>query len=168
MRRIPLSVPAVTLAFAVSQAHLASMLLPLEPSVVLLQLAFTADRFWSILDAWGAAGVAVFRAHFAWDAAHPFLYGAMGWLMATRTPLFDAMSSSWRPTLRWMLPVAAGCDLVENAIHWHLLGQPPGSGAALVAVSSTFSLIKWGLAAGFAVALAAGLLRAVRRPAATR
>lgn len=164
MRRIPLSVPFVTLLFVVSQAHLASMLLPLEPSVLRLQLAFDVDMFWSILDRWGEAGVAVFRSHFPWDAVHPLLYGAMGWLLVTRTPLYAELSPGAQWAFRWMLPMAAACDGVENALHWHLLGLPHGSGAAAVAVSSTFSLVKWTLAAVFAVALAVRALRARRAP----
>lgn len=159
MRRLPLSVLVATLAFVASQVHLAVMLLPLRPNVVALQLAFTAEAFWRILDGWGDAGVALFRVHFAWDGVHPFLYGAFGALVVARTPLFDGVSTRGRRAVLWMLPVAAGCDLVENALHLHLIDQPHGTGAMLVAVSSTFSLIKWGLAAGFAVALAMRLVR---------
>lgn len=150
---------AATLAFAVSQANLARLLAPLDPSLFALQLAFTPDAFWRVVDAWGPAGVAAYRAHFPYDFLHPFLYGVFGYLTATRTSLLPRRTPALGRAARCALPVAGLCDLAENALHLHLLALVPGAGGGLVTLSGTYSLIKWSLAATFALALGWGVLR---------
>ncbi|MCE1242988.1 hypothetical protein [Oryzomicrobium sp.] len=154
-----LPVWAAALVFAVSQANLARLLAPLNPSLFALQLAFTPDAFWRVIEAWGPAGVAAYRAHFPYDFLHPFLYGAFGYLTATRTALLPGRTPALGRAARGALPVAGLCDLAENALHLHLLALAPGAGGGLVTLSGTCSLIKWGLAAAFALALGWGVLR---------
>jgi len=158
-------VALATLAFALSQANLARLLAPLDPSIFALQLAFTPEAFWRVVDAWGPAGVAVYRAHFAFDNLHPFLYGAFGYLAVSRTRLFSRPAGRLYHGALLALPVAGLCDLIENAIHLWLLAHAHGTGGLLVPLSGTCSLLKWGLALFFTLALAGRLLVVLTRPA---
>lgn len=137
-------------AFVVSQVHLIWMLAPLEPNLLVLQLAFSAEDYWRILGLWGTSGVAIYRAHFAWDAIHPFIYGALGYFLVANTRLFAATRPGLRRTMLFALPLAGALDLVENTAQLFLLAQPPGTAAAVVALSASCSALKWGLAAFFA------------------
>ncbi len=144
-----------TLVFVVSQANLVRLIGPLEPNIVVLQTRFTAEAFWSVLQAWGPEGLARYRAHLPYDWLHPFLYGVMGWLWVRRTPLFTRWPARRSRALSWSLPLAAVCDLLENALHVALLARPPGGSALFVALAGTASSLKWFLAVAFVVALAA-------------
>lgn len=75
MPRPPLLPLLAGIAFVASQANLASILLPLQPSVFALQLAFAARKFWHVVKLWGTAGMAIYRSHFVFDNLHPFIYG---------------------------------------------------------------------------------------------
>lgn len=145
--------------FVASQLNIVLMLASLEPSVFALQLAFTAASFWQIVDAWGDAGLALYRAHFAFDNVHPFIYGAFGYLLVSRTSLFAGMSPAIYRAVLLMLPVAGFFDLCENAAHSHLLSQAHGSGALLVALSASCALLKWALALLFALVVLGQLAR---------
>jgi len=149
--------------FVASQLNIVLMLAPLEPSIFALQLAFTAASFWQIVDAWGDAGLALYRAHFVFDNLHPFIYGAFGYLLVSRSSLFAGRSPVICRTARLMLPVAAFFDLCENAAHIHLLAQAHGSGALLIALSASCALLKWVLALLFALVVLGQLAR--RAPA---
>lgn len=159
-------VALATLAFALSQANLARLLAPLDPSIFALQLAFTPEAFWRVIDAWGPAGVAVYRAHFTFDNLHPFLYGAFGFLAVSRTRLFSRPAGCLYHGALLALPVAGLCDLIENGLHLWLLAHAHGAGGLLVPLSGTCSLLKWGLALFFTLALAWRLLVALTRPTA--
>jgi hypothetical protein len=160
-RRDGLWVSLTTLAFALSQGHLAWMLAPLKPNLLALQLAFSAEAFWGVIAAWGEGGVAVYRAHFPFDFIHPFVYGAFGQVLATRTALLGPGRA--RQLMAWALPVAGAFDLVENTLHLHLLAQPTGSGAGLVPVSASCSALKWGLALVYTLVMAGAIVRRLRR-----
>ncbi|UCV09016.1 hypothetical protein [Dechloromonas denitrificans] len=145
--------------FVASQLNIVLMLAPLEPSVFALQLAFTAASFWSIVEAWGDAGLALYRAHFVFDNLHPFIYGAFGYLLVARSSLFAGLSPAIYRAALLMLPLAGVFDLCENAAHIYLLAQDPGSGALLIALSASCALLKWALALLFALVVLGQLAR---------
>lgn len=158
--RNPVLVAIATAAYVASQANLARLLGPLDPSIFALQLAFTPEQFWQVIEKWGPSGVSRYQSHFVYDFIHPFIYAALGYVWVRRTALFSALP---RPAHRFFalaLPVAGVCDLVENSIHVHLLRHDAGFGGQLVLLSGSASSIKWALAAIFTAALATLLLRA--------
>lgn len=146
-----------SLAYLVSQANLARLLGPLEPSIFALQLAFTPGQFWAVVGQWGAAGVARYQAHFGYDFVHPFIYAWLGYVWVRRTPLFARLGRRGAGFFALALPVAGACDLLENLLHLHLLGLAPGSGGALVTLAAFASSIKWSLALLFTLVLLACL-----------
>lgn len=151
----------LALATVLSQANLGHVLGPLTPNIVAVQLTFDSQAFWQAMAQWGPEGIQRFRATtLPWDMLHPFIYGAFGHVLVTRSKLFQCPRPDRRAWLAWALPVAGACDLGENFCALYLLSLPWGTPSALVPVSATFSALKWGLAAGFAV-LVPGL--AIRR-----
>jgi len=130
-----------------------------SPSVLALQLAFSAEAFRRILVQWGAAGVEAYRratllAGSWFPIAYSLLFSSLIARLLTRSGL--GSSRRWLPALA--LPfVAALLDSVENALHLVLLRsvlsaseglrRPAQPSPALVAVASTAALIKWGLLA---------------------
>lgn len=148
-----------TLAYVVSQAHIASLLYQLRPNIFVLQLSFRSDQYWAVLSQWGAAGLRSYRAHLPWDFAHLFIYAAFGYVLANRAGLFDDPDSPAARRTAWMLPLAAVFDLVENVLQVHLLGGPFGAESLAISVSACCSAVKWGLAAGFALIIAWRVLR---------
>lgn len=162
--KLPASLPIwfAAVALVASQANLVSMVTSLHPTILALQLSFSAESFWHVIDMWGPAGVAIYRATFAYDNVHPFIFGAFGYLVVSRTTLFSNVRDSARRFFLFSLPAAGVFDLLENGAHLYLLAQPPGSGALIVPLSGTCSAIKWGLAVLFALALAARIFRRLR------
>lgn len=168
-----LIVAAITLLFIISQTHLALMFAPLEPNFLKLQLAFGAETFSEVLQHWGTDGVALFLSHFPFDFVHVFIYGAFGYLWATRTELFAGLSTALAQFARWSLPAAAVLDTVENLLDMHLIELVQGAPAAqivpvmqentaLVALAATCATAKWILAALFALLFAWRLWRSVK------
>ncbi len=139
------------LLFIASQANLAVIVGSLHPNILALQLAFTPEAFWRVIELWGASGVALYRAHFQFDNVHPFIYGAFGFLLVSRTSFFSGVRPLFHRAILLLLPIAGLFDLVENAAHIYLLGQPHGLNSVIIPVSATCSLIKWVLASLFAV-----------------
>lgn len=139
------------LLLLVSHAHLTVMLAPLDPGILAIQFAFTPQAYWHIIDLWGASGLGLYRAHFAFDNIHPFVYGAFGYLLIARTRLFDG--SRLRRAAMLLLPIAGLFDLAENAAQIYLLGQAHGLDSIVIAVSATCSLIKWSLVVAFVIAV---------------
>lgn len=154
-RRWPI-LTLVTLAFILSQGNLLRILGPLEPSIFALQLAFTPESFAAVLTRWGGAGIARYRAHFAFDLLHPFVYAAFGVAWVRRSALF-ASPAGMRMPLAWALPIAGLCDLVENALHWAMIHGTLTMAPVPIAISATVSSVKWGLALIFALAMGRGL-----------
>lgn len=154
-----LIVSLFALLYVASQAHLAILLAPLHPSILSLQLSFTSEAFWHIIDLWGAPGVAVYQAHFRFDNVHPFIYGAFGFLLVSRTALFSGARPWVYRAMLLTLPVTGLFDLIENAAQIYLLSQPHGLQSAIVPFSGTCSLIKWVLASLFALAVTVQAVR---------
>ena len=142
-----------SLLYVVSQANIALMTLPLKPDVLAFQLTFSSTSFWSIIDAWGSSGVALYRAHMPFDMLHPFIYGTLGVLTVNRTPLFAPFSPKARRFFCLMLPVAGGFDLIENSCHLYLLAQEHSAGTWIIPFSGSCSAIKWALAGLFSIML---------------
>ena len=139
------------LLFVVSQANLAIMLSQLHPSIFSLQLAFTSESFWHVINVWGAPGLEIYRAHFVFDNVHPFIYGVFGFMLVSRTTLFSGVGPWVYRVILLLLPIAGLFDLIENAAHIYLLGQPQGIQSVIVPFSGTCSLLKWILASIFAL-----------------
>jgi hypothetical protein len=136
--------------FVASQVNLAVIVAPLHPSILSLQLAFTPEAFWHVIELWGASGLALYQAHFQFDNVHPFIYGTFGFLLVSRTSLFSSARPLVYRAILLLLPVAGLFDLVENTAHIYLLDKPRGFNSVIIPFSATCSLIKWVLASLFA------------------
>lgn len=150
------------LAFVVSQANLGYVLGPLSPNIIAVQLTFDAGEFWKAMALWGPVGMDRLKATLLpWDMLHPFIYGALGHVLVTRTRLFR-LPPHWRPGLAWALPLAGACDLLENLLELYVLSRPFGTDTLAIPFSASFSSIKLAIATGFALlvlsAVAARLL----------
>ncbi|MEN9481498.1 MAG: hypothetical protein RLZZ298_2893 [Pseudomonadota bacterium] len=149
----------ITLLFVASQANLVLILTQLHPSIFSIQLSFTADAFWRVIEQWGASGLAIYRSHFLFDNVHLFIYGAFGYLVVSKTSLFVSMKPVLYRLIRLMLPVSALFDLAENAAQLYLLSQPPGFHSPLIPVSAVCSVLKWVLVSLFALLVAVPVIR---------
>jgi hypothetical protein len=138
---------------------LAWYLAPLQPNVVMLQLAFTPRAFGRIVHAWPPEHLQRYLAHLPVDGLLLASYGALGYLLATRSTLFAPLPARWRCAARWLLPLAALFDAVENLLHGWLAAAPRFGVAWAYAVSATSSSLKWLLLLGFAGLVAAALAR---------
>ena len=147
------SVLFCSLLYVASQANIALMTLPLKPDVLAFQLTFSATSFWSIVDAWGPSGVALYQAHMPFDMLHPLTYGALGVLIVNRTPLFVPFSPAICRFSCLVLPVAGAFDLVENSCHLYLLAQGHTAGAWVILLSGSCATIKWTLVGLFSIML---------------
>lgn len=156
MRAVWLSGAAALLLFAALAAYLA----PLRPGVLELQFAFTPATFGAIVHSWSAADLARYRAHFGFDFVLLTLYGAFGWLCATRAPVLAALSSPWlRAIARWALPAAAAFDASENVLHLWLTAAPRFGVPHLYAIAAGCAALKWTGILGFALLAAFALAR---------
>lgn len=72
------------LLYVASQANISIMLASRQPNIFSLQLAFTPDAFWRVIEMWGQPGIALYRSHFRFDNFHPLTYGAFGFLLVSR------------------------------------------------------------------------------------
>lgn len=158
MRAVRVLAAATVLLFAAMALYTA----PLDPGIPAIQFTFTEAAFRRVLDAWQDAGVARFRAHFAID--FPFLacYGALGYLLSTRTGLFRDFTRRAQSLLAAALPAGAAADAIENALHLVFLNSSAPVAPALYLAAGVAASAKWLLIAVF-VGLAARALRRNRR-----
>ena len=140
-------------------ATLAWTLAPLQPGVVALQLAFTPGAFGGIVHAWPVEHLQRYLAHLPWDGVLLVCYGSFGWLLATRTRVFEACPPALRRAARWLLPWAALFDAVENLLHAWLASAPRFGVPWAYALSATASSLKWLLLLAFAGLTASALAR---------
>ena len=115
------------------------------PGVIELELAFTAERFNSIVDQWAEAGTLVVQRRNLWlDLLFPFAYAG---LLTGLLGILALSSSGERKlglSILVSLPLIAGVlDWIENGLLIWLLGQGHYHGPILVFLMSTISLIKW-------------------------
>jgi len=127
-------------------------LAPLEPGVLALQFAATPRAFGLVIHLWTAEQLALYRSHFAADFALLACYGAFGWRLSRRTPLFARAPARARKLLPWTLPLAAAFDAAENALHLWLTAEPRFGVAPLYLASASCAALKWTLLLGFALA----------------
>ncbi len=143
----------ILVLFLISQGNQALIVGPLSPSFFEMQFTFSPTHFAEILAQWGPTGVERYRSHFVFDLIHPLLFGAFGWVSVRTSPLFSGITGVQERALRWLLPLAAGFDYVENSCQLRLLAVPLGTSDWLVPVSATAATIKWMLASVFVVCL---------------
>lgn len=133
---------------------LAIYLLPLQPNIIALQFAFSADAFRAILAQWGPEGVALFRSHLPVDAVLLVAYGAYGYLLSTRTAIFAEYTPVWRLRISVFMPVAALADAAEDVLHWYLTnGGYIANFKLLVPIATAYSTVKFAGIAMFALAV---------------
>lgn len=138
---------------------LALYLAPLQPGVLALQLAATPRAFGAIVHAWGADGVARFRAHLPWDCLLLAAYGAFGWVLARRTALFARCGRRTRALAAALLPAAALADAAENGLHGWLTAAPRFDAGAAYAAAAGAAAFKWAAIAAFLLLVAWALAR---------
>ena len=126
------------------------MVAGLQPGVTVLQFAWTPRGFGEIVHVWAPEDLARFRLHLPVDSLLLLAYGSFGWLLATRTALFAALPGHARGAARFVLPLAAAFDAVENALHAWLTEMPRFGLHGLYLLSTTCSALKWALLFGFA------------------
>ncbi len=115
----------------------------LQPSFLAPQFTYSRQAFDAIVSRWSAAQLAAYRRLLRADFVTLGCYAAFGWLWV-------GGSVQREPgLLAWVLPAAALCDAVENALHLRFT-RP-------VAPASADG---WHLAAGFASALKFALIGA--------
>lgn len=148
------------LAALILCAGLAYYLAPLQPGTLALQMAYTPRMFGEIIHLWSPADLARYRSHLPADFALLAAYGAFGYLFATRAAILRARSAAFRLTMKWLLPLAALSDALENALHWWLTEVPRFGVPLAYMVSSASASLKWLLIAGFALLCAYALARA--------
>lgn len=146
---------------AVLFAGLAWYLAPLKPGAVALQFAFTPQAFGGVVHFWSAEDMARYRNHLPLDCLLLAAYGTFGYLLAARTKVFAGMGGVLRLAAAWALPLAAGADAVENALHWWLTAAPRFGVPAAYAIAASSSAAKWLFIAGFGLILAFAGARAV-------
>jgi hypothetical protein len=138
---------------------LASLLAPLQPNILALQFAFTPAAFARVVHAWPDAHRQLYLDHLRWDWLLLSFYAAFGWLLATRSTLFVAEKPGLRRVAKWLLPAAALCDGIENALHAWLVPVPRFGMGWLYAVAATSSSLKWLLLLSFAALAVKALAR---------
>ena len=126
------------------------MVAGLQPGVTVLQFAWTPRGFGEIVHVWPPEDLARYRLHLPVDSLLLLAYGSFGWLLATRTALFAALPGHARGAARFVLPLAAAFDAVENALHAWLTEMPRFGLHGLYLLSTTCSALKWALLFGFA------------------
>ncbi|MFZ4481335.1 MAG: hypothetical protein ACOYNZ_15740 [Rhodoferax sp.] len=138
------------------------ILASLTPNIVCLQLSFTPEAFRQILAAWKQTGVDAYRCHFPLDFVFLICYGSIGYLLAADRSVFSRFQGRFSAQLRWLLPFAAVFDACENIAHLLMLRADAAITPMAVALSGTFSLLKWLLTIAFVAAL--GIALVVRKP----
>jgi hypothetical protein len=134
---------------------------PGAPSIFDLQLAFSAEKFQSVLAAWGERNVAAYVNSMWLDYLYPIAYAlALSAWLAVLTRRADRIPS--RPALALFAApfLAALLDYVENSLHLLMLALLHATPAALVFLASLAAAVKWTLAG---VSILAILALTVRR-----
>lgn len=144
----------------VTFAGLAWYLAPLNPGVVALQFAFTPQAFGEIIHQWSPDDLQRYRRHLLVDYILLAAYGLFGYLLARRAAFFRAGAPFLHRIGSWVLPLAAICDALENALHAWLTEVPRFGVPAIYAASASFSAFKWALIIGFGLLLVLALIRA--------
>lgn len=135
---------------------------PLNPSIPELQLTFTEEGFYKILNQWDAGENSIFKSHFFIDFVFLFHYGVLGYLLTTRTQLFQHANPAIKFGFALMLPAAAVLDAVENFFHLYLVSTVASVAPALYTVSGVVAALKWFLILFFVISAGYWTYRSVR------
>lgn len=118
------------------------------PTVIDLQLAFTAERFAAITAEWGPEAVQGYRDALALDMVYPIVYSvALASAIAVLTRRPGADPAPWLRAVIALPFVAALGDYVENLLHWRILAAGGDPSVLLVGLASGAAAIKWALLA---------------------
>ena len=122
---------------------------PLLPNLLALQLSFTETDFNSTLHHWPPENITRFKLHFLLDFPYLICYGALGFLITTRTKFFNYFSHSTKTVIALLLPLAAVADAMENVMQLYFLyGEKPFS-ASNYLLAGIISSTKWLLIISF-------------------
>ncbi|HEY0857300.1 MAG TPA: hypothetical protein VGE16_09590 [Albitalea sp.] len=143
-------------------AGIAWYLAPLKPNVIALQFAFTPKAFGEVVHFWSADLLLRFRAHLLVDYALLSSYGAFGYLLASRTRVFDSLPPALRHWATWALPLAAGFDAAENALHWWLTDVPRFGLHGVYLLAASCASMKWLVLLAYLCTLVLALARQER------
>lgn len=138
-------------------AGMAVWLAPLQPGVLALQLSFTPRAFAFVIHSWSADDLARFRMHLPFDALFALVYGAFGFRLFSHSAALRR--SAVAGAARWLLPLAAVLDLLENTAHAWLTALPRLDLPRLYLAVGTAAALKWALVLAFGLALAWALAR---------
>ena len=145
-------------------AALAAYLAPLQPDILALQFTFDQASFQAILAAWKPEGVLRYRSHLPIDFGLLLCYGAFGYVQASKTAIFTKFSPATETLLRWVMPLAALCDAVENSLHWRFTSGVQQAESSLYLVAGISATLKFALLGVFLVSV----LVALAKPATAR
>ncbi len=118
-------------------------LAPLEPGFLCLQFTFSELSFTQVISEWDSNEIVRYRTHFIADFMFLFLYGLLGFEFGRRCskPL---QAGPWLTVfLTASLPMAAVCDVCENAFHWVLAADIPPSTSILYLLSGIAVILKF-------------------------
>ncbi|MFZ5883786.1 MAG: penicillin acylase family protein [Chloroflexota bacterium] len=126
---------------------------PGAPTIFDLQLAFTAEKFQSVLAAWGEPNVRDYVSGMWLDFLYPLAYAlALSSWLAVLTHRPDHPPARLTLTLFSAPFLAALLDYIENSLHLLMLTVLHETPAALVFLASLAAAVKWTLA-GLAILL---------------
>ena len=137
----------------VLSAAITVYLWPLSPGVLALQFAWSPRTFGEIGHLWPPEDLERYRRHLVVDHVLLLSYAAFGWLLATRTHVFEPLGRAGRAFARMCLPLAAAFDAAENAFHAWLTEVPRFDTPLTYLLSTACSSLKWALLFVFAALL---------------
>lgn len=121
---------------------------PDAPSIFDLQLAFSAEKFQSVLAAWGESNARAYVSGMWLDFLYPLAYAlALSSWLAVLTHRADRLPSRLTQTFFAAPFLAALLDYLENSLHLLMLTVLHATPAALVFLASLAAAVKWTLAA---------------------
>jgi len=138
---------------------LGAYLAPLQPNILALQFAFTPRAFGEVVHQWTGEPLHRFRMHLVADYALLVSYGLFGYLLSTRTQVFQAFEGRRRRWAAWTLPLAAAFDAVENTFHLWLTEVLRFGIAWPYLAAALAASAKWVLLFGFGLAVVLALVR---------
>jgi hypothetical protein len=138
---------------------LGAYLTPLQPNILALQFAFTPRAFGEVVHQWTGEPLHRFRMHLVADYALLVSYGLFGYLLGTRTQVFQAFAVGRQRWVAWTLPLAAAFDAVENTFHLWLTEVPRFGIAWPYLAAALAASAKWVLLFGFGLAVVVALVR---------
>lgn len=133
---------------------------PGAPNIFDLQLAFSAEKFQSVLAAWGETNVRAYVSGMWLDYLYPIAYAlALSAWLAVLTRQTGRPPSRSILTLFWFPFLAALLDYVENSLHLLILVVLHTFSPALVFLASLAAAVKWILAGLSVLAILALTMR---------